>query len=39
MTETYQAPVLTELGSFAMETGFGIGFTAEGPNPIADRPL
>ncbi len=34
---TYDAPIVTDLGRFQDETGFGIGGQAEGWNPIADR--
>ena len=37
MNTTYETPAVISLGTFADETGFGIGFTAEGWNPIADR--
>lgn len=34
---TYTAPAAVALGTFSDETGFGVGFQAEGWNPIADR--
>lgn len=37
MTKTYEAPALVELGSFATVTGAGIGTSAEGWWPLADR--
>lgn len=38
MNKTYEAPALVELGSFAVVTGAGIGTSAEGWWPLADRP-
>lgn len=37
MSKTYEAPALVELGSFHEETGAGVGTSAEGWWPLADR--
>ena len=37
MDKNYEAPVFVELGSFAVVTGAGIGTSAEGWWPLADR--
>ncbi|MEV5326372.1 keywimysin-related RiPP [Nonomuraea sp. NPDC052634] len=37
MKETYESPAVVELGSFHEETGYGIGTSAEGWWPLADR--